>query len=205
MVLLWFHGNAGNLAQRADVMLLLARIPAQVVIVDYRGYGRSEGRPNEKGLYRDARAAWSYLTEESGVEPGRIVLYGVSLGGAVAVDLATTADPAGLILQSSFTSVPDMAAEHYAFVPRWMIRTRMDSLAKIGAVTCPVLVAHSTADEVVPFDHGRRLFEAARGDTRFFEIDGAAHNETWMMGGGEYLAAIREFLVRCAERRGRAS
>jgi len=202
-VLLWFHGNAGNLAQRVDQMLALARLPAQVFIIDYRGYGRSEGQPREHGLYMDGRAAWKYLTAERGVDPADIVIHGVSLGGAVAVDLATEVDAAGLIVQSSFTSVPDMAVHHYRIVPRWLIRTRMNSLAKIAGVDAPILVIHSPSDEVVPFAHGQRLFEAARGDKRFVEIQGASHNETSLVGGADYFGSIREFLENCADRRGR--
>ncbi|MGD8441457.1 MAG: alpha/beta hydrolase [Holophagae bacterium] len=198
-VLLWFHGNAGNLAQRADQMVALARMPMQVFIVDYRGYGRSEGRPSESGLYRDARAAWHHLTDDAGVEADRIVVLGVSLGGAVAVDLAAEVDPAGLIVQSSFTSVADMAAHHYPFIPRWLIRTRLDSASRIGRVRCPILIAHSPDDDVVPFELGRRLYDAATGDRRFFEIPGAAHNETWIAGGAEYLETLRRFVAHCTE------
>ena len=196
-VLLWFHGNAGHLAHRAEILLLLSRIPARVFIIDYRGYGRSEGRPTEKGLYLDGRAAWRFLTEEEGVDPSRIVIYGVSLGGAVAVDVAREVEPAGLIVQSSFTSVPAMAKHYYPFIPAWMIRTRLDSLAKIGEVTCPVMVAHSPADDVVPYEHGQYLFAAAQGDKRFVEIEGATHNETWQVGGGRYLEAVRRFVNDC--------
>jgi fermentation-respiration switch protein FrsA (DUF1100 family) len=199
MVLLWFHGNAGNLAQRADQMLALAELPAQVFIVDYRGYGRSKGRPSEEGLYRDGRAAWRYVTVDSEVDPGRVVLFGVSLGGAVAVDLATEVDPAGIIVQSAFTSVPDMAAHHYPFIPRWLVRTKMDSLGKIGRIHCPILIIHSPVDEVVPFEHGRRLVAAARGDVRFLEVPGAAHNETRLAGGSHYMRALRDFLIHCGE------
>jgi fermentation-respiration switch protein FrsA (DUF1100 family) len=201
-LLLWFHGNAGNLAHRADQVLALAEeLPADVFIVDYRGYGRSEGRPSERGLYLDARGAWRYLTEECAVPPTRIVLLGVSLGGAVAVDLAAEVEPAGLIVQSSFTSVPDMAAHHYPFIPRWLVRTRMDSAAKIGRVRCPMLVAHSPADDVVPYELGRRLYDAASGDRRFYEIAGAAHNETWLIGGNAYLDSLRDFITHCVDRR----
>lgn len=196
-VLLWFHGNAGNLAHRADTVLLLSKIPAQVFIVGYRGYGRSEGSPDEDGLYLDARAAWRYLTDERGVAPERIVILGVSLGGAVAVDLARDVDCAGLIVQSSFTSVPEMASHHYPFVPGVLVRTRMDSVSKIAEVSCPVLVSHSPADEVVPFEHGRRLFEAARGDKEFFELSNVGHNETWLFGADAYLKKIRDFLIHC--------
>lgn len=202
MVLLWFHGNAGNLSQRAGLMLELAGIPAQVFIVDYRGYGRSTGRPNEKGLYRDARAAWRYLREEGGVDADRIVILGKSLGGAVAVDLAAEVEPAGLIVESSFTSVPEMAAHHYPFIPRWLVRTKMDSQSKIGGVDCPVLVIHSPADEVVPFVHGERLFQAAVGDKRFLEVPGAGHNELWIVGGSDYFGALRKFLLHCRGERG---
>lgn len=200
MVVLWFHGNAGNLAQRADGMIALARLPAQVLIVDYRGYGRSAGRPSEEGLYLDGRAAWRHLTEDAGVDPGRIVLLGVSLGGAVAVDLATEVEPAGLVLQSAFTSVPDMAAHHYPFIPSWLVRTRMDSLAKIGRVRCPILIIHSSDDEVVPFEHGRRLHEAAGPGALFVAVEGAGHNETRAVGGPVVDDALRRFLVDCRGR-----
>lgn len=198
-VLLWFHGNAGHLAHRVEVLMLLSRIPAEVLIIDYRGYGRSEGRPTEKGLYRDGRAAWRYLTAERGIDPSRIVIYGVSLGGAVAVDLARDVEPSGLIVQSSFTSVPAMAKQYYPFIPVWMIRTRLDSLAKIGEVNCPIMVVHSPADDVVPFEHGQRLFSAAQGYKRFVEIEGAAHNETWLVGGENYLDAVRGFVADCMD------
>jgi len=198
MVLLWFHGNAGNLAHRSDLMLELARLPAQIFIVGYRGYGRSEGRPTEKGLYRDARAAWRYLRDQGGVEADHIVILGKSLGSAVAVDLAVEVKPAGLIVESGFSSIPEMAAHHYPFVPRWLVRTKMDSLSKIGRVHCPIMVIHSPADEIVPYEHGRRLFEAAGGDKRFLEIPGAHHNELWLVGGADYLRALREFLLDCS-------
>jgi len=202
MVLLWFHGNAGNLSQRADLMVELAAIPVQVFIIDYRGYGRSEGRPSERGLVRDARAAWRYLTEDRGFTADRIVVLGKSLGGAVAVDLAAEAHPAGLIVESSFASIPAMAAHYYPFVPRWLIRTRFDSLSKIGKVACPVMVIHSPDDEIVPFEQGRRLFDAAAADKRFFEVPGAAHNELWLVGGVDYLRALRQFLLACHTKAG---
>lgn len=202
MVLLWFHGNAGNLSQRAGLMLELAGIPAQVFIVDYRGYGRSTGRPSEKGLYRDGRAAWRYLREDGGVDSDRIVILGKSLGGAVAVDLAAEVEPAGLIAESSFTSIPEMAAHHYPFIPRRLVRTKMDSRSKIGGVKCPILVVHSPADEVVPFVHGERLFQSASGDKRFLEIQGAGHNELAIIGGSAYFDALREFLLHCGSERG---
>ncbi len=197
MVLLWFHGNAGNLSQRSELMFELAGIPVQVFIIDYRGYGRSNGRPSEKGVLRDARAAWRFLTEDRAIPPERIVILGKSLGGAVAVDLAAEVTPAGLIVESSFASIPEMAAHHYPFVPKWLIRTRLDSLGKIGNVGCPIMVIHSPDDEIVPYEHGRRLFDAAPKDKRFHEVPGAGHNELWLVGGADYLGAIREFLLDC--------
>ncbi len=194
-LLLFFHGNAGNLSDRAELAVELAiRAEAQVFLVGYRGYGRSEGRPSEKGLFLDACAAWRELTTSRGVDPGRIVIFGKSLGGAVAVDLAAGVEPAGLIVESSFTSIPDMAATHYPFVPRAFVRTRMDSLSKIPRVRCPKLFIHSRSDRVVPYELGRRLFEAAPKPKRFHEVVGAGHNETWLVGGAAYFAAIREFV-----------
>ena len=200
MVLLWFHGNAGNLSHRSDLMFRLAMTPAQVFIVDYRGYGRSEGKPSERGLYLDARAAWRYLVEERRVPPNRIVLFGKSLGGAVAIDLATEVEPAGLIVQSAFTSIPDMAARHFPFVPRALLRTRMDSLSKIGDVEVPKLFIHSDADEVAPYELGRRLYEAAPKPKRFYTVEGAGHNDTYVVGGHGYYAAIRDFVGYCRQR-----
>lgn len=200
MVLLWFHGNAGNLSHRADLMLRLAKTPAQVFIVDYRGYGRSEGRPSEEGLYRDGEAAWRYLSEERGVAPARIVLFGDSLGAAVAVDLATRVEAAGLIVQSGFSSVPDMAAAHFPFVPRALIRTKMDSLSKVQKVQGPKLFIHSPQDEVVPYELGRRLFEAAGEPKRFLDIPGASHNDMDVVGGHVYFDGFARFLAQCRQR-----
>ena len=194
-VVLLFHGNAGNLSHRAELMLELAnRVGADVVVAGYRGYGRSEGRPSEDGLYADARAAWRFVTVDRGVDPGRVVIFGKSLGGAVAVNLAAETDPAGLIVESSFTSIPEMAARHYPFVPKFLIRTRMDSLAKIPSLRCPLLVIHSRADEVVPFELGRTLYEAAPEPKTFYEVEGAGHNETWLVGGQSYFEAIARFV-----------
>ncbi|HQP44372.1 MAG TPA: alpha/beta hydrolase [Thermoanaerobaculales bacterium] len=200
MVLLWFHGNAGNLSHRADLMLRLARTPAQVVIVDYRGYGRSEGKPSERGLYRDADAAWRYLIGERRVAPERVVLLGDSLGAAVAVDLAARVEAAGLIVQSGFTSIPDLAARHFPFVPRALIRTKMDSLSKIPDVRGPKLFLHSPEDEVVPYGLGRRLYEAAAEPKRFLEVPGASHNDLSLVGGHRYFDAIATFLSDCRRR-----
>lgn len=194
-VVLFFHGNAGNLSGRTELIVRLAGLGVEVMIIDYRGYGHSEGRPSEEGVYRDAQAVWRFLTVDHAIPSDRIVIFGKSLGGAVAVDLASGVSPAGLIVQSSFTSVPDMAAHHYPFVPAFVLRTKMNSVSKISSISCPKLIIHSTHDEIVPFEMGRRLFEAAGKPKTFFEVSGAGHNQTLAIGGSRYLEAIRDFLA----------
>jgi fermentation-respiration switch protein FrsA (DUF1100 family) len=200
MVLLWFHGNAGNLSHRLDMIQKLVRLPVTVFIVDYRGYGRSEGTPSELGLYADGRAAWEYLVNGRGIPPDRIVIFGKSLGGVVAIDLATRVEAGGLIVQSSFTSAADMASRVMPLLPQFLIRTKFDSIGKIGRVGCPKLFIHSRADEVVPYELGRRLYLAASEPKRFYDVDGAPHNETYIIGGEAYLAAINGFIQSCAGR-----
>lgn len=196
-VLLWFHGNAGNLSHRYPVLAEMVRYPTEVFIFDYRGYGRSEGSPDEPGLYRDARAAWRHLTERRGVDPARVVLLGKSLGGAPAVQLATEVPCAGLIVQSSFTNARDMGKSMMPFPPAWLfLRTKFDSAEKVARVRAPKLFMHSRADEVVPFRLGRRLFEAAAEPKEFWEIPEAAHNDTFHAAGEKVHGKIREFLFR---------
>jgi fermentation-respiration switch protein FrsA (DUF1100 family) len=200
-VLLFFHGNAGNLSHRADLLIEFAtRTPAAVFVVGYRGYGRSEGRPSEAGLYKDARAAWRHLTDDNGIWADRIIIFGKSLGGGVAVDLALEAPAAGLIVESSFTSIPDMAGAHYPFVPKFMVRTQMNSLVKIEFISMPKLFIHSKQDRVVPYRLGRRLYEAAPEPKRFYEVVGAGHNETWLVGGEAYFNALADFVTDVTNR-----
>ena len=192
--LLFFHGNAGNISHRLDSLLLFRQLGLSQLILDYRGYGRSSGRPSEAGLYRDGEAAWNYLTRELGLEPGQIVLFGRSLGGAVAVWLAAREAPAGLIVESSFTSVPDLGAELYPWLPvRWLSRLRFDSRSRIAQVRAPVLVVHSRDDEIIPFAHGQALFAAANPPKRLLELRGG-HNDGFMVSRGPYLNGLRSFL-----------
>jgi hypothetical protein len=196
-VLLWFHGNAGNITYRYGMLAMLMKLPVSIFIVDYRGYGKSEGSPSEAGLYLDATAAWDYLVNDRRVPPDRIIIFGKSLGGAIAVDLATRVQPAGLIIQSSFTSVSDVAETIIPLLPRVLLRTKMDSINKVGRVRCPKLFIHSRADEVIPFRLGRHLYEAAPEPKRFYEVPGAPHNSTYIVGGKAYLDTLGEFVRSC--------
>jgi fermentation-respiration switch protein FrsA (DUF1100 family) len=200
-VLLWFHGNAGNLTYRYDMLArIVRRLSLRVFIVDYRGYGKSQGSPSESGLYQDARGAWDYLTGSRGVAPEDVVILGKSLGGGPASELATQVTPGGLILQSTFTSVRDMATRVAPFVPRFLVRTKMASIDKVARVACPLLVVHGDQDEVIPFAMGEALYNAAQEPKRFYRVPGAHHNDTYLVGGDAYLDALGEFLASCKKR-----
>lgn len=202
--LLFLHGNAGNISHRYEIINDLVKLPANVLIIDYRGYGKSEGRPSEEGLYMDARAAWDYLTTTRALSASQIVIFGESLGGAVAIELASRTQACALVVQSSFTSIADMAAELMPFVPRFMLRTKMDSLSKIASVSCPKLFIHSQADEIIPYRHGRRLFDAANAPKQFYEVKGATHNLMFDIGGEAYYETLRAFINSyCARESGR--
>ena len=193
-VLVWYHGNAGNISDRLDnASMLIRRLGVDVVLVDYRGYGASQGDPNEAGLYLDGLAVYD-LVAARGVPPERIVLFGRSLGAAVAVHVALERPAAGLILESPFLSVRAMARAQYPFLPTRLIRTRFDNEAKIGGVTIPTLLLHGERDRVVPYAHGRTLSERASPPTRFFTIEGAGHNDTVSIGGEPYVEAWATFL-----------
>jgi uncharacterized protein len=195
VTILLAHGNAGNLSHRLDrTIFLQAHLGASVLLFDYRGYGRSEGAPDEEGTYRDARAAYRWLTEVRGISPDRLVLFGESLGSAVALDLAVGHPCRALVLESPFTSVPDMAQVVLPFLPRAFVRTQYDNIGKIARLRVPLLVLHGDRDEVVPFAQGRRLFEAAPEPKRFYAIRGASHNDTYIVGGEAYWRAVSDFL-----------
>lgn len=163
-------------------------------MVDYRGYGPSEGSPTEAGTYHDAEAAWKFLTEARGVPTESIVVFGESIGGAVAIELATRHTPGALIVQSSFTRLTDIAAIHYPFLPvRWLIRNRYDSIDKVGRVTCPKLFIHSRDDTLVPFVNGQALFDAAAEPKRFLETPGG-HNDGGFLYSRERTTALDEFI-----------
>lgn len=192
--LLFFHGNAGNIAGRLENARQFHQMGLNVLVFDYRGYGRSTGSPSEEGLYRDAEAAWTWLTDTRGVDPSEVVLFARSMGGGPASWLAVRTDPGAVILESVFTSVPDIASHHYPFVPvRWLARTQFNVLDRVGRIQAPLLVIHSRADRIVPFDHGQRLYEAASAPKQFLEIDGG-HNDGFWISRQRYTQTIRGFL-----------
>ena len=192
--LLFLHGNAGNISHRLDSLRIFNRLGLAVLILDYRGYGRSTGQPSERGTYEDARAAWRHLVEERGIPAERIVIFGRSLGGAVATWLATEYEPRGLIVESTFRSVPDLAAEIYWFLPvRRLARIEYPVESMMSSVTAPVLVVHSREDEIIPFHHGEALHMAAGERARMLELRGG-HNTGFLQSQRQYVEGIGAFL-----------
>ena len=203
--LLFFHGNAGNISHRVDNLRLLHGAGIRTLIIDYRGFGRSEGEISEQGLYLDALAAYKALCARPDVPEGSVAVFGRSLGGAVAVDLATKVGPAALIAESTFTSVRDMVAHIFPILPIGsLLRTKYDSLAKIGSIRAPVLFVHGTRDELVPFGLGQKLFEAAPEPKAFHRVDGGGHNDTYVVGGTAYIERLRTFLEEYVGKGGRS-
>lgn len=193
-VLLFFHGNAGNISDRLDSIEIFHRLGLDVLILDYRGYGQSEGSPSEEGTYRDAEAAWRYLLDLRHVAGSDILVFGRSLGAAVAAWLAQRHRPRALVLESAFTSAPDMAANLLPFLPaKSLIHTRYDNLERVADIRCPLLIVHSRDDELIPFEHGRRLFQAAAPPKSFLEIRGG-HNDGFYVSGADYLRGLEDFL-----------
>jgi fermentation-respiration switch protein FrsA (DUF1100 family) len=192
--ILFFHGNAGNLSHRGEVLRRLQAGGFDIFIFDYRGYGKSEGSPNESGVYRDGRAAIRYLSSLPGVDTSRILYFGSSLGGAIAIDVATERHPAGLVLESTFSSAPDVARKAYPFLPiAFLLHSRFDSESKIGAIGCPLLSFHGTNDTVIPIELGRKLFQAAREPKQFYEVPRAGHNDLFLVAGQDFVDQVRSF------------
>jgi fermentation-respiration switch protein FrsA (DUF1100 family) len=196
--ILYLHGNAGNASHRLPLGSLLATLGAHVLLLDYRGYGRSEGRPDEAGVYADARAGLRHLTQQRGLPEQRVLLFGSSLGGAVAVDLAQDRALAGVVLESTWSTLADTAAQVFGPLARPFTRGRFDSLGKIGRLRSPLLCFHGDRDDIVPLALGRRLFDAAPEPKAFETLAGAGHNDTLQVGGRAYLARVRRFLDEVA-------
>ncbi|MDH4314325.1 MAG: alpha/beta hydrolase [Gammaproteobacteria bacterium] len=194
-VLLFFHGNAGNISHRLDSIRQFQDLGLSVLIIDYRGYGQSEGRTTEKGMYLDADAAWRYLVESRGIVAGDIILFGRSLGASVASWLAAQRQPLALIVESSFTSVPDIARELYPWLPvRWLTRLSHATQDHVRDVRCPVLVVHSRDDEIIPFHHGEAIFASAHEPRTLLAIRGS-HNDAFLRDEHTYIGGLRTFLA----------
>lgn len=196
---LFCHGNAGNISHRLDSLMFFRDLGLNCLIFDYRGYGRSQGSPSEQGLYSDARAGWDWLTQDRQVPPDRIILFGRSLGGTVAANLAAELagqkiQPAGLALESSFTSVIDMGKHYYPWLPiKWVARFKFNAISAVQNVQSPILVIHSPDDEIVPYRLGQKLYENAPQPKKFAAISGT-HNEGFMQDFQTYKTAWLDWL-----------
>jgi len=191
---LFFHGNAGNISQRINYLSMFKRLGYNTLLFDYRGYGQSSGVPSESGTYLDAQAGWRYLTEIQNISPERIILFGESLGGAVAAWLAAREKPGLLVLASTFTSVPNLAAQIYPFLPvRWITRFHYNTLESLQSVTCPVFIAHSPEDEIIPFEHGQQLFQAASAPKQFLSLEGG-HNIGFIFMQPAWIKSLGAFM-----------
>jgi fermentation-respiration switch protein FrsA (DUF1100 family) len=191
-----FHGNAANLPNRADIYRFFHALPVNILAVDYRGYGRSEGSPTEAGVYLDARAAYDHLVTQRAIPPRRIIAFGASLGSAVAADLAAEREVAALIMEAPFPSAPAVARRVYPFLPGigLLMQTRLDTAAKLARVRAPVLVLHCTRDPVIAFSLGEATFAAAREPKHFARLDAACHEDACLAAPAAYRAALWSFL-----------
>lgn len=191
---LFCHGNAGNISHRLEWLKIFHDMGLTVLLLDYRGYGQSSGSPSEQGTYEDARAAWSYLTDIRKTSPTRVVIFGESLGGAIATHLAKEVTPAALIVISAFTSVPDLASTFYRYLPvRLIARIHYRTADHISQVPAPALIIHSRHDEIVPFSHGKELYRRAREPKQFLEISGD-HNAGFLTSEAKLIDGLRRFL-----------
>ncbi len=196
--LLFLHGNAGNISHRLDSLQLFNQLGLAVFIFDYRGYGNSQGEPTESGIYLDAQAAWAYLTQTRGIPDAEILLFGRSFGGAVAAYLAERHQGLGLALESTFTSIPDMAAEIYPWLPvRSLARYQYDTRSRMANIQMPVLVIHSPSDEIIPYSQGRELFELAGEPKQFLQINGD-HNTGMLDSRSSYRKGWERFIQLCS-------
>ncbi|MDT8364622.1 MAG: alpha/beta hydrolase [Nitrosomonas sp.] len=192
--LLFLHGNGGNIAYRLQKLQLFHQLGLSILIIDYQGYGRSEGNPDEQGTYLNARAAWDFLIQKKGTATEKIIIYGESLGGAIAAWLTNQVQAGALIVESSFTSIRDMGKYYYPFLPVDTItRIHYPTRDYLQTVTQPVLIIHSPTDEIVPYQMGRQLFELANPPKTFLEIQGT-HNEGFLQSGAIYTDGLNRFI-----------
>lgn len=203
--LIWFHGNAGNIGDRVENLKLLHElVKVNVFIFDYRGYGYSQGSPSEEGTYLDGEAAFELVRRKIGDDAQtRIVLFGRSLGAAVAAEIATRFTSQGLILESPFISIAEMARVVFPLLPIGpFLQTSYDVRDKIKKIQVPLLVLHGERDEIVPFEHGKTVFDAAPEPKTFFLVAGASHNDTWAIGGAKYFGELKKFIDSTAPKGG---
>lgn len=193
--LLFCHGNAGNVSHRLENVYYLSQTGFQVLLFDYRGYGHSTGQPSEEGLYRDSVAAWEHLVARPDTAAAPRLIFGRSLGGAVAVELATRVTAHGLSIESTFTSIQTLARLAFP-LPLPELPVKYDSLAKIGRIAMPLLAIHGERDELIPFADGRALFDAAPQPKDWFPIPGAGHNDTYRIGGQAYFQWLAAFAAK---------
>ena len=198
-VLLWFHGNAGNISHRLhNLKKLHDALQIPIFIFDYREYGLSEGEISKAGTFSDAHGAFQYLIDTKGFQPSSILLFGRSLGTALAVDIASQKECLGVILEAAFTSTDDMMRRYFAFIPPVSASSvKYDSLSLIDRIQVPLLFIHGQYDMTIPVSMGRQLYEKARATKEFYEIPGAEHNDTYLVGGNEYFAIWQKFLIKC--------
>jgi fermentation-respiration switch protein FrsA (DUF1100 family) len=200
VTILFMHGVAGNISHRAEnAAALHANLGAHLFLFDYRGYGRSSGEPSEEGTYLDAEAAFEALCQRSDLDPRRIILFGHSLGGAVAIELAARLGEqvCGLVVESSFTSARDVARLMLPVIPENALPDSYNSLARIAQIRVPLLVTHAGEDQLLPPDMGRALFESADNPKTFFLVPGADHSNIYLVGGSPYFDTLRDFVRRC--------
>lgn len=191
--LIWFYGNMETIADIAPVLRAFRPPGIGLVVLDYRGYGESEGSATETGVYLDAEAAWSYLSHRTEIDSTRIAVYGRSIGSAVALHLATARPIRALVLESAFSSGQAMARQHYAFFPSWLVSLELDNVERARQLTIPLLSIHGSDDWIAPIEMGRAV--AAAGDAEeFYVIEGAGHNDTYAMGGEAYRKRVHRFL-----------
>ena len=192
--LLWFYGNGENIAAIWPIIRDFRPPQAALLVVDYPGYGASEGKASEAGMYEAADLAYGELRRRPDVDPKRLYVYGRSLGSAAATHVASTHEVAGLILESPFTSAKGMAARHYRFVPRALVRLSLDNIGRIPSIRCPTLVFHGTTDMLVPMQMGQQIAAAAGGPVEFVMIEGSGHNDTYDLGGKAYRDKLAAFV-----------
>jgi fermentation-respiration switch protein FrsA (DUF1100 family) len=194
--LLFFHGNAGNITHRLENIFFLHHLKLNVFIFDYRGFGRSEGDPDEEGIQLDSQAAYDAVLTQPGVSVDSLFVFGRSLGGVFAAYTASKNPAAGLILESTFTNAVDMADKMMPIIPSWYISAELNTQGYVAQLKIPKLFIHGTSDTIIPFTLGRELYKAAPQPKEFYSIVGAGHNNTWRVGGKEYFDTIKEFITR---------